>query len=208
VSGPPMINLIPASRLKARRGASRVRLWLAVIPACSALFAGAWVINWLGWSTDLGPLTAELEATKLRIKQSKTVLAGHGKELREAEAKLRANRAVGEQPDWSILLEVLAAKLGTDAGLKACILEPVAAAATPGAKSKEGSGHGRPEELKLTLKGVADTQAAVSKFVLGLEATGAFDLVQLVETNRDKGSDEGIGFEVVCRLTDPGGSLK
>jgi hypothetical protein len=204
---PPMINLIPASRLRARRGAGRVRVWMVVVPCCAGLLSAAWVINWMGWDTDTSALTAEITETKSKIKESQKRIALQGRELREAEAILKANRAVGEQPDWSLLLDVLASRLGADASLKACILEPVAAvhSAKDAAKDRDV---GRPEELKLTLRGVAGTQSAVSQFVLDLESTKAFELVQLVETSRDKGSDEGIGFEVVCRLTDPGGSLK
>jgi len=121
---------------------------------------------------------------------------------------------VGEQPDWGMLLSLLASKLGDDAALSLCSLEPVQplavgvkGPANPGAdRAKET---GRPQQLKLVLKGNARTQEAASTFVLALEKTGAFDRVNLVETQRDQKGEVGVAFEVVCEMSDSGdGGIK
>ena len=203
------VNLIPIGRQQARRAAARVRCWMWVIPASAGLLVAAYIINWLNWDTNTQPASDALAEIESQIQTTNRRVSTQSRELREAGAMLRANLAVGEQPDWSLLLHLLVDRLGDHAALTACVLEPVAPPADAKAAPKsEGGTGGRPELLKLSIKGVAATQEAASRFVLELEQSGAFDSVHLVETQRAQAAGDGIAFEVACGLSDPGGGEK
>jgi hypothetical protein len=118
---------------------------------------------------------------------------------------------VGDQPDWGLLLPVVAHHLRGEALLSSCTLtpatdQPAPPAGKPGkADSPKPRDPGaRPERFTLALSGLAQSQDAVSGFVAGLEATGVFDRVALAESRRAAlGGQEAIAFRVECQLIDP-----
>ncbi len=218
VIGPPVgvavVNLVPAARVRARKNAARVALWAWIVPVCCGMLVAAYVVQRLGGTAEVAAVREAMEDVKAKIKENELRVARQARELQDAGAVLRANRAVGEQPDWSLLLALVTDRLGNDAALTSLRLEPVAVEPAPGKAGKDGgggvaggSGGGRPERLALTIKGVAKSQGAASRFVLELEKSPAFDKVSLVETKRSIApgdSAETITFQIACELLDPG----
>lgn len=200
------INLIPAHRIRQRQAVTRVRRWAMVAPGCGALLLAAILINAASWDTNTATAAAALSEVEQKIKEADASIVRQKRELREQQAVLRANRAVGEQPDWGLLLALLASRLGDDAVLSGCSVEP--AAPDPGAKAPIKSEAGRPSKLRLTIKGQSRTQEAASRFVIDLERTGVFDRVTLVETKRSEPPFEDVSFEVLCALSDSGAMSK
>ncbi len=202
------VNLIPGQRVQLRRGTARLRAWMVVGPTCLSLLAVAYVVNVLAWDTDVGSATAALEATKAKSKEADVKIARLKKELKEQQATVRANKSVGEQPDWASLLTLLASTLGKDAALISCKVEPVLPEQAERGTKEQAKLQGRPQRLKLTLKGLSRTQEAASQFVIQLEQTKVFEKVTLLETKRDQANKDDVVFDVMCDISDSGAISK
>jgi len=206
------INLIPVNRLAARRRAARVRMWISIAPLCVSLLAGSYGYFFATWETDAGGLTDSLEKTDAMITATQAQIAKARADLAEAQATLRANIAIGNQPDWGLLLELLARTLGESAVLSSCTVEHVAKPSTaeppkqgPQAKAPAPGPADplRAERFRLTLAGVARTQSAVPEFVQRLQNTGLFDSTKMIEAIRTPfAGEEAFKFQVECLISD------
>lgn len=204
------VNLIPASRRRARRKAVRVRAWGACISAVTLGLCITELVLWSMWSQpgpDHGSMLVHLEQQiELAREREQRVRA----EVREARAVEAAAREVADQPDWGVLLAVLGQKLGTEAVLDSCRLEPVARvepAAKPGAKPAAApKPQAKPERFTLVLGGLARSQDAASQVALGLKGMGLFEGVSLVETRRTPFmGGEAVSFRIECAIADAAG---
>lgn len=188
------VNLIPASRLRARHRAARLRLWAVLVGLYAAALAGAYGWMHVTWGGKRSNWTVALGEAENDIASSTQTLALRRAALADVEASLRANRAVGEQPDWSMLLGLLARHLGQDIVLESLSLRPPDSArnAAPGAP---------PVAPIVALGGLARTHAAVSRFTLELENTGVFSRVTLQDTRRTTlPRGEAVGFRIEAAL--------
>jgi hypothetical protein len=203
---PRGVNLIPLHRLQTRRRAARVRLWAYVVPAVASLLLATY--GWLrtAWRTDAGSVRASLAHVEAAIANAEGDIKRLRADLSRSKITLKAHRAVGEQPDWGVLLHLLSGRLGDFAVLKACILEP-AVGDVPG--SQPG---GRPGRFRLVLTGLGKDQDAIAAFLLALEAerkSNLFDRVTLLESKRVPflGKDAVI-FRTECTLSDGAAEVK
>jgi hypothetical protein len=138
-------------------------------------------------------------------------------ELTLAEATLRASRSISEQPDWSALMALLAAKAGDEIVLKTCLVRPrdldhaVASPRSQGQGAVDGAtGATQPPpaepSMVLGLSGLGLSQAAVSQFILRLEGTRLFAKVTLIDTSRASFERmDVVGFRIECSLDEPTG---
>jgi hypothetical protein len=168
------------------------------------------------------------------IERTERAIAGAKIRLAAAQSTLRANEAIASQPDWSILLAVLARGIGDDVVLRSCHVHPAGtnggradgrravavapaaapAPATPASAAGAGAGAGaiviaaeEPPPFVLEASGVARTLASAHRFVNDLEKTGLFARVSLLDTTRDSAiSDGAIAFRIECSLDEPAGS--
>ena len=192
------VNLIPATRRDARRQRGRLRIWGAVL----VIYGLAWVAGAVAGQVvypgvDCG-LRGELDESNARLAGAKAKAGALRAELAAAEADLKANRAVGKQPDWSVLLALLSTTLGDEIVLRKCRLN------APSAKGPAGSSAGgaQPEpEVKVELSGYAQSQQAVAKAVLRLETTPLFTVVKLLDTRREPFlAGQAVTFRIHCVL--------
>ncbi len=193
------VNLIPATRRDARRRRGRLRIWGAVF----VIYGLAWVAGAVAGQVayhgvDRG-LSGELDEANARVAGAKAKVAALRAELAAAEADLKANRAVGKQPDWSVLLALLSTTLGDEIVLRSCRLD------APAAEGRAGSAAGgsQPEpDVRLELSGYAQSQQAVAKALLQLEATPLFAEVKLLDTRREPFlAGQAVTFRVHCVLS-------
>lgn len=193
------VNLIPLQRIRARQRRRRVRWWALGCGAYGAvlLAVGAGSILLRDAAADGAAVRiAELDA---RIQASEASLAAVRLELAQRRAVLRVNEAVSDQPDWSILLALLAEKVGEGVALESCELTPQAAPAAADGKPSAAA----PALYKLSVRGFGRDQGAVSAFVLGLEESRLFDHVKLLETKRTPLlAGEAVSFTVECELVE------
>jgi Tfp pilus assembly protein PilN len=205
----PGVNLIPLHRRRTKARRARARLWFVIAGtyAVALLIGGAALML-----TSAAEPTKDLRKASSEIERSNQQLTAIRVVLAEAQQTLASARAVSDQPDWSILLAVLAKSQGDDVVLNRCDLAPVKDDALPpappvappvqtvglAAKPPVPRSAGRAD---LRLSGLGRSQAAVAQFVLQLESTDLFEHVSLLQTTRqDYLGDEAFAFELDCPL--------
>jgi Tfp pilus assembly protein PilN len=153
-------------------------------------------------------LLEEIRAATARLSSAGREMGSIRREIADAQRKAAAVRALTHHPDWSLLLAMLADNISEDLVLERCSLravEPPPPPAPPGPASAgppDGSSAARQaESYVLELSGLAQSQTAVSQFVLRLEESGLFDAVRLIKTYRRQfQNSKTVGFQVRCSL--------
>ena len=196
-------NLIPAKRQQAKRRRRRYRMWVLLCAAYSLLLLGAYGLCRGVWGEGDDALDGELAkvATGIRVCQAR-LQALRTEQLR-AQAKLEANQAVGNQPDFSALLALLSESLDDEVVLKKCQLGRGLQAST--VAGLLGSPRAAPppagDALALLVTGYGRSQAAVASFVLRLEQAELFGKVNLVKANREPLlAGQAVAFLIECTL--------
>lgn len=191
------VNLIPAGRLYARRRTARLHLWVGIAPACAVMLAGLYGYLLMTWDTATTPLSSQELAVESEVSAARARLTQARLALSESNRVLAAKKAVGDQPDWGLLLALLADKTGPEVVLSACLVGAEVGAARPQARSD------RPNRHLVAVDGYSLTQDGVSRFVLDLEQTGVFDAVKLVESRRAPVfSVSAVTFRIECVIGD------
>ena len=197
-------NLIPRSRVLARRRAARVKMWSSVIPAAASLLMGAYGYLRATWPTETASLREDLEARRAEIKTKTTQSSALLASISRVQRDIRAKDAVGLQPNWGVLLLLVSSHLGKDVVLQSCILDPVS---QQDGKAVSAAGT-RPTAFRLTLGGVGRDQKAIADFVRALDAQTPgrlFDQVSLLECRRTPfAGREAMSFRIECALSDSG----
>jgi len=162
------------------------------------------------WGVGPNPLGDEIDYTAERIRESGRTIVTLRKELAATRWRLDSARGVGQQPDWSVMLALLAEGLGHDVVLKSCELNQVLTPLTGAGRGPAVSTPGRqdPSDKKehevtfaLMVTGFGRSQTAVSQFVLRLERSGLFDSVRLIDANRQPFlNGKAIAFQLECSL--------
>lgn len=209
-------NLIPAARLIARQR----RVWRGRCVVTCAGYAAVVATLTVGARAVVGQGEVELpellRAASAEVDRNAATLAKVRGDLESTESRLRSSRAIAEQPDWSALMSLLAARAGEQVVLKGFSVrpkDPPAVVAKPGAKPPAAGAKpvvpvAEPGVI-LNLAGAGRSQAAASQFALRLEATGLFDRVTLLDTTREVVADLPlVTFRVECTMGDPGAAKK
>ena len=201
------VDLIPRERIERRHRRLRRRVWLAIVAAYAAcVLAGALGIRIADSRGDVQlqqALTLRRQTTTTAIRSVQEM----GTLVTNASIRLAANRAVGDQPDWSVLLAILAETAGEDLVLLRCGMSIAGqGSGRPGGRPTiridGGTAADRARTVELT--GLAPTQADVSGFLLRMERTPLFRDVRLLDTRRQPVLDRTVVlFRVDLRL-DPG----
>ena len=219
------VNLIPAPRLAARQRRLHLRRCAAVCCAWAvgaATVAGASHALWR--QTDDPQADQRLSAVNDEIERTERAIAGAKIHLAAAQSTLRANEAIASQPDWSILLAVLAREVGDDVVLRSCRVHPVGvnagsraearrtpaipATSTPPAAAPTPPPAGEePVTFVLESSGIARTLPSAHRFVRDLERTGLFARVTLLDSTRESFlSENAVAFRIECSLDEPAGA--
>ena len=145
------------------------------------------------------------------VEQAESTVDALRGRIGRAEARLTSGRAVGEQPDWSLLLAMLSSALGDETVLRSIRLQapPEAAPGAAGSSGKPGRADAARtlQPISLEVTGLGRTQQVVSEFVLRLEHTPLFETVRLVDTRREPFlNDHAVVFRIECVL-EAGGEL-
>ena len=199
------INLIPATRRDAKRRRKQRNACVAACCAYGVLLATAVGVARVFFAGEAGePLPARLASVDAQIERYQQQSTAARGELAAARATIEANRTVAEQPDWSILLALLAKTTGEDVVLRSVLVAPPPNAPSPApVNGKPGSAPAAPEVV-LELTGVGQSQLAVSQHVLRLEQTGLFSKVTLLDTGREAYVNSNvIAFRLQCHFGEP-----
>ena len=198
-------NLIPAHRIITKKRRKRLRRWVGGCVTYCLVLIGAYGLCHAALGGDDMETTGSLQESSRQISQAKRTIASLTGQLTEVRTELAANRAVGNQPDWSILLAAIAGSLGDDIFLQACQLRPKDSKRTDRANRDKPS-QGAPELLAagqrryvLTVDGYGRSHAAMSRFMLRLESNPLFDEVKLVQNVRQPLlATHAIAFQIRC----------
>ena len=190
-------NLMPPYRTLRRRVRTALRWWMLAGALYALLLAGTYAACWARFRNPNPDLAGQIQAASAAIAQSRKACDVQQRILTAGLIEQAANRSVGNQPDWSVLLTALSEELGDEIVFRGCRLEcplsPNGAVASP-------------QAAQIQLSGLGRSQTAVSKFVLRLEESGLLDKVKLVRTSRESlGDASAVAFVVDCGLSAQGG---
>ena len=201
---------MPAPRRQAKACRVRVRQWLPVWGAFVGMLVLVCITCHKTWGVGLDPLADEIRQTADHIEASGRTIAELREQLVASRWKLDTFRGVGQQPDWSVLLTLLADGLGNEVVLKSCELDEIMIPVETAAGRRGNSQiittsrlEDKAERMAFVLRvaGFGRSQTAVSLFVLRLERSGMFDNVRIVSTVREPFLNaKAIAFRLKCRL--------
>lgn len=189
------VNFIPKARRRAQAGRRRMQRWGW---ACGG-YTAAVCLAILAVAGPLGPHDrrdlGEQTAVHQRIGDVGHEVAQLRKRLDRDRSRLEALEAIESQPDWSLLLALLADLRAGEVVLTSCSLfaEPLADAESERPSSRRH---------RLRLEGIGRDQDAVTRFVVRMEGVPVFDEVNFVQWRRETylGADR-TAFTVTCVAT-------
>lgn len=213
------VDLIPSTRRELLRRRMRARAWIGTGCAYAVLLACALAGAAAAWPRDQETPSAALAAATVENEQHRSRLTEMSAEIAQKQRELAANKAVGNQPDWSILLALVAEALGPEAALREANLvtqieapepasgTPAPPPAGPAAAQAAPALDAEPRRsFSLTISGIAKSQVTVNEVVRRLEATGLFERIVLIETKREGTEEQDLtAFRFRCQLG-PGGA--
>ncbi len=207
------VNLIPKYRLDARSYRRCVIGWCVACCAYITVVLIAGLIAYLIWhGSSHVQIATMLDRVRVDIDTGREMIEEIQSEYENSQLNLRANLELKEDPDWSLMLGLLANTLGEQLVLRECRIETLA----PPGNDKPG----KPDQaaaatidtlwpmrrFRLTIRGSGRSQADVSNLVLRLERMELFEEVKLVDTSLEPFLvGKAIGFRIECSLGDRGG---
>ncbi|MHC4293955.1 MAG: PilN domain-containing protein [Planctomycetota bacterium] len=202
------VNLIPRDRLRKKYRKAHLRTWIVLCAAYALILGaalGAFYVLWGNHNAE--ELKGKREATENQIEDSKLTINKLREDLSDTRFALEASKAMGNQPDWSTLLCLLAHQLGDDIVLEGCELSPLEAGdagtdiSTILANLSNKDVPLGQRRYRVKLSGFGRTQTAVSQFVLRLERIEFFDEVKTIRSNRQSfRTAKAVAFQVECSI--------
>ena len=196
------VNLIPASMRDAQRRRRHAKRWLAVWSAYGLLLLAACAVCHAVSGGDHHAVSDEIARTSAKVNNARTVVAALGKELADAQLKLEGNLTVGGQPDWGVLLAVIAKSLREDVLLHDCRLLPTVGTQSGTGDAQAGQqASAAQESFAVEIAGFGRSHAAVARFVMRLRKTTLFDKIRLTQTSLQMLKNrKAVAFELECTL--------
>ena len=203
------VNLIPAPRRDAKRRRTHLRWCAAVCGGLSGAVLMAAIAFRLFWGGGEPGLDRQLAIAQEEVKRIDAEFTQARNELAAVNAANATERQIAAQPDWSLLLALVADRAGNEVVLRSLSVAPRTAEITD---AKPAPVAGKPAAppaapargLVLTASGLGKSQPAVTQFALRLEKTGLFSRVRLIDTNREPFlADEATAFHLECSLDEP-----
>ena len=195
------VSFIPARRLAERRRRRRVRRWAIAVGAHAVVLVATYAVCRNALAGEPGPPQESVDALASRIQRKNGVIAALRGTVTAEEGRLQAARAVGEQPDWSILLALLSESLDDQVVLRQCQLKPEQPAPGKTGEPSPAAERGAGGAFVLHVAGYGQTQAAVARYILQLEQSGLFDKVHLLKTTREPFlAGTAVAFQIDCSI--------
>ena len=200
------VNLIPMYHQAAHRRRAYAMRWVGICAGYTMLVMAAGFGAQCLWGRGAMDVSERLANLNASAASNESAAKAFGPKLEQMQTTLAASRTVGSQPDWSVLLRLVAGLLDHKTVLSSCRLKPAAEA---GGRLVLGS-EGKPKRFGakgyvLDLNGLGENQQAVAGYVLRLEKTGLFGKVALIDTRKEpflRGGQNAIGFQIHCTLDD------
>ncbi len=178
----------------------RVRSWATALGAYGVLLVCAYVACFAFGQDDSGDIITKMSETTKRFRASAEQIHELRESVTESSQQLAATRVLAQNPDWSLLLAMVARNLTEEVVLDRCSLAPVDAGihASPPAAGQAVIY----QRYLLDLSGFGQSQTSVSQFVLRLEKTRLFESVRLIKTQKRNFMDgQAVSFRLECELS-------
>ena len=189
-------NFIPTHRLEADHRQHRRRGWIAACVTYGVVLVSLSLGGWMVWWEDAGALADQLATAEDQFVQTRRLADSARDHLAMSEVTLQANRAISDQPDWSVLLALLSETLDDEVFLSTVALAPPMPAAPHARPGDRAAG-----PYRLNVSGYGRSPMAISQFVVGLENADVFDLVKVLQTKRQRLlADTAVAFDLGCTL--------
>jgi len=203
------VNLIPRSRYIAQKRTLRGRRWLVGAMAYIALLGAIHLALAVSGARTVNA-DDQIEALEAKTQSITNEVAALTAQLEQARSVLQAGRVLSDQPDWSILMALLAKTTQSRIALTEVVLNTGAgpdARNTAAAADSLTCRHAMHDYL-LTVRGIARTQIDVAQFAMRLENTRLFDHVMMRKASRTTfAAEEATAFEIDCGLIDGKGAM-
>jgi Tfp pilus assembly protein PilN len=189
-------NLLPMARQLRQARLTRIRLWAIALGAV----VGLTITTYTGCAFALTDSAAPTAADFSRAARELAEASAHANviraELTGAQREVYSAHSLSEQPDLSLLLNLLSRTADERIVLSHCELTE----SQPGEKGSEAESASIDGAI-LRLDGFGKSQTAVAAFVLRLETTGVFDRVTLLQSHSQVvlGSDAA-AFRIECAM--------
>jgi len=191
-------NLLPAPIKERVQVRHRLTVWiqsnivLAILGVVACVVAGVLL-------RDMDePVREELQQVKSVINRLEASEAAAFRQIETVTHELGVAEDIAGQPDWSILLGVLAAGLTDGAYLETLttsIIEHDSGLDVP------PPGNTAMGPYRVTVTGVSLLQGDATRYALFLEQCRLFDSVRLVATQpRPDVNERAVGFEILCEI--------
>lgn len=192
------LNLLPAPVKERHQLRRRFVLWIKAVVLLFTVGVVACLVAGVTLRDMDVPVRDELEQVKSMINKLEASEAAAARQIETVSQELNVAEDIAGQPDWSILLGVLAAGLNDGAYLETVttrlVLEDETLKVPPPSNAASGP-------YRLTVTGVSLMQGDATRYALYLEECRLFDSVRLVATMpRPDVQDRAVGFEIVCEI--------
>src|SRR5687768_10000156 len=108
------VNLLPSPRRQAKRLRAALRRCVGACSAYAVLLAAACVAGRAAWDHADPAVAGRLEELAAQIHQAERDIGTARAELTTVNSLLQSTRTVADQPDWGLLLALMADKTGED----------------------------------------------------------------------------------------------
>lgn len=189
-------NLIPLSRQLRDERAARLRRWAWISGALCGV-VGSVIACCAAWTNQLsGPVPQDFTRAAADLSKTNQEAATLHAELAIETQRLRSRQLIFEQPDYSLLLRLIAQQVDDEVVLSRCEFHQ------PGVARDDAQDHTQDRKIKsdaLQLSGFARSQPAVAAFMLQLESTGIFQKVTLLRSSEQPlFSGQVAAFQIQC----------
>ncbi len=197
------VNLIPKDQLAGKIQTRRVRRWAVACLVYVLMLGVVYAGGHLRWASGSDISDDETRGVTREIEDFNQKTEEIQREILALKIKIETHKAIGNQPDWSVLLAILSQVREDDIVLKRCQLDlvgrkPMATPVSPQAAAAENDKNKR---FVLNVYGLGRSQTAVSQFILRMERSGLFKRVMLIKTSKKRFlSGKAVAFQLSCTL--------
>lgn len=190
-------NLLPTRIRSERVLRARARAWTVVCTACAGVAVLITTTVRLAYDARSHRLSRLAHAAHVSVVRHETEARRLATGLEATHRALTAAERLQEEPDWSIVLALVARISGENIAITSFGL-------LDSERSPDRSSEARTESpavVAVTISGVGSTHADVAAFVIGLDSAGLFSVVELERTSRTDGAPGGLtSFSVRCEI--------
>lgn len=198
----PTPNLAPLPHRIARTLRKRRLFWITAGGTYTALLLAAAGTYWALYVPNHRDAGAELAALRSRNQETRVATERVAVQIASVRSSLDYRRSMAQQPDFSVLLQLISDAVDRDTVLRQLSLKGSGVDILRASPPQPGTER-EPKHFLLTLRGSSRGESGVSRLSARLREAGVFDHVELRRTGRDAGSDgESVAFEIDCLLSD------